>query len=69
MSDNLEPIGRRLDPVKVGDTVYYYPEGKPFPSPVATKVTECNGDGTYQVKNDRSSGMLRHDHMYRDPKK
>lgn len=70
VTDNLEPIGRRLERVKAGDTVYYYPEGKPFASAVPVKVTECNGDGTYQVKGDKGpGGMLRHDHMYREPKK
>lgn len=66
---DLEPIGRRhSDPVKPGDTVYYYPEGQSWPTPVATKVTECNGDGTYQVRGDKGpGGMLRHDHMYRKP--
>ncbi len=70
MRDNLEPIGKRLDPVKKGDTVYYYREGKPFSAAVRAVVTECNGDGTYQVKSDRNNngGMLRHDHMYREKK-
>jgi len=68
MSD-LEPIGRRTtEPVKTGDIVYYYQEGKSFAAPVPVKVTECNGDGTYQVRGDNGpGGMLRHDHIYRKP--
>lgn len=67
--DNLEPIGRRSDPVKVGDTVFYYPESSSgFVSPVAVKVTEVPTDdySYYRVKGESGpSGILRHDHMYR----
>ena len=67
--DNLESIGGRSDPVRVGDTVYFYREGKSFQPPVAVKITECNGDGTYQVKGENGpGGMLRHDHIYRELK-
>lgn len=66
--DDLEPIGRRLERVKAGDTIFYYPEGKSFASPVPVVVSECNGDGTYQVRNtDGGGGMLRHDRCYRKP--
>lgn len=67
---NLESIGHRFEPVKVGDTIYYYKEGVPFAAPTPVKVTEVNGDGTYQVKGKNSpGGQLHHDRAYRKPKK
>ncbi len=63
---NLEPVGHRIEKIKEGDVIFYYKENESFGSPVPVHVTECNNDGSFQVRgNDGGGGMLRHDHAYR----
>lgn len=68
--DNLEPIGRRGEPIRVGDIVYIYPEGKHFPTPEKLIITADIGNGRYEVQypGEKAIYTERHDHLYRKSK-